>query len=105
MPLENDLINELKCCLSNDGHICIDPVVLKCSGSACNQCISESKSETIECFCCQDKHEKKECLEAPRNKIADKLINSHLNDFLEYTAEKMRQAKESLTSILIIFCF
>ncbi len=40
MSLNTDILRELKCCLNSDGHIVCKPVLLKCSGNACKNCVN-----------------------------------------------------------------
>ncbi len=69
MVISDALLNQIKCCLSTDGHIVIEPVVLKCGGNACRECANPN-TFSIDCFSCSHKHEKTELLNAPVNKFA-----------------------------------
>ena len=80
MPIPGGLLKEMKCCLSNDGHIIFEPILISCGGNACKQCVSESEDGNLNCFNCNDKHERKVLLNSPNNKIVETLVKSFLND-------------------------
>jgi acetate kinase len=100
MPIDESLINSIKCCLHEDQHIVLDPVlVIECQSSACKQCILDSKEKNIYCFVCKNKHEKKKLLNAPStNKFVERFIKCSLNDLFEYVDEKLKESFKSLTS-------
>ncbi len=99
MVVPNDLLNQIKCCLSKDGHIVIEPVVLKCGGNACRECVKSSLNNIpIHCFSCSHKHEKTELLNAPANKFASIFIKSSLHDLFEYIEVKLDSTKSLLKS-------
>ena len=50
MPISNECLNHLNCCLHDGDHFCIQPVLLKCRANACKQCILELKEEKIMLF-------------------------------------------------------
>jgi hypothetical protein len=41
MPIPEEILKGLKCCLSEDGHFIYEPVSLKCGGNPCRKCINE----------------------------------------------------------------
>jgi hypothetical protein len=45
--ISETLLNQIKCCSPTDGHITIEPILLKCGGNICKQCIIESGSGAI----------------------------------------------------------
>ena len=46
MPINESLLKRIKCCLSKDEHITLDPVlVIECQNTVCKQCIFDSKDE------------------------------------------------------------
>ena len=105
MVISDALLNQIKCCLSTDGHIVIEPVVLKCGGNACRECansspntFSFSNSFSIDCFSCSHKHEKTELLNAPANKFASIFIKSSLHDLFEYIEVKLDSTYSLLKS-------
>jgi hypothetical protein len=96
MPLNHIILDQLKCCLSNDGHIIIQPVLLKCGGNACQECFQNSDKLEIKCYCCNKNHLKKDLLDSPFNKIADLLVQTSLKDLFEYLEINMKSTIDSL---------
>ena len=75
MPIDENLLKTLKCCISKDDHIVLDPVlVIECQSSACKQCILDSKEENVYCYECKNKHEKTKRMNAPANKFVENFI-------------------------------
>ena len=67
MSLPDYILKQIKCCLSaDDNHIQIDPVLLKCGGNACKECVTGS----IKCLNCNETHLKGDFIE---NKLAESL--------------------------------
>ena len=98
MPIPDELLKEMKCCLSNDGHILFEPILINCGGNACKQCIRESEDRKLNCFNCNDKHERKELFKSPINKIVQTLVKSFFNDLLtdvEATRKSIIEVYES----------
>ena len=52
MPIPEDLLDQIKCCLNEDGHIVHDPVLLKCGYNACKKCCSDPVVSTFKCLRC-----------------------------------------------------
>jgi hypothetical protein len=99
MVISNDLLNQIKCCLSTDGHIVIEPVVLNCGGNACKECVKSSLNNIpIDCFSCSRKHDRNELLKAPANKFASIFIKSSLHDLFEYIEVKLDSTYSLLKS-------
>ena len=70
MPINESLLKIIKCCLSKDEHIALDPVcVIEFQNTACKQCIVDSTDENIYCYRCKNKHKKTRLLKAPANKL------------------------------------
>jgi hypothetical protein len=80
MPIPEDLLKQMKCSLSDDGHIVHEPILLKCGANACKQCVNGSSDLMIKCFSCNGKHVKKDLLDSPTVKITVVLIQSFIND-------------------------
>ena len=98
MSLGGELLKQLKCCLSNDGHILHEPILLKCGANACKKCINESLSGTTKkCFHCNFNHEKVKDDDMTINSIADTLVKSSLSDLFEDLEIKMSNTVEFLT--------
>jgi hypothetical protein len=99
MPdLLQNILNQIKCCISVHEHISIQPVLLKCGGNACKNCIYNLKYDLIECYCCYEKHEKKDLLNSPSNKIVETIIYSSLNELFRYVEIKIEDASIALKS-------
>ena len=100
MPIDENLLKRIKCCLSKDEHIALDPVlVIECQNTACKQCVVDSKDENIYCYGCKNKHEKTSLLKAPDNKFVKESIKCSLNDLFEHVDEKLKDSFENLKSI------
>jgi hypothetical protein len=103
MVISDALLNQIKCCLSTDGHIVIEPVVLKCGGNACRECANSSPNTfSIDCFSCSHKHERTELLNAPANKFASIFIKSSLHDLFEYIEVKLDSTYSLLTGTVSV---
>jgi hypothetical protein len=96
MPIPQELLNQLKCCLSDDGHISVDAVVFECGGNACKICVSELLFESNKCYSCDQIHEKKDLIKSPSNTLAKTLIKLNLNELFEYLDDKFREVNECL---------
>ena len=96
MPLSKQVLNELECCLHDDGHIVIDPVLLKCGGNACNSCINNIQSTVVDCKSCKETHEKKYLLECTSNRLASTLVKDYLSDLFQYVDKKVEYLTQSL---------
>ena len=60
MSLPEYVLSQIKCCLSQDQHILEEPVLLKCGGNACKECIQNYR---FECQKCSMKHNKNDFVE------------------------------------------
>ena len=99
MPIHEILLKSIKCCITKDEHIVVDPkLVTECQNSACKQCILDSKEENIYCYACKNKHDKTKLIDAPANKFTADLVKSLLNELFEYVDEKLKESFDSLTS-------
>ena len=95
MPLPETLLHQMYCSLDNDGHIAIEPIVLKCGKHACRKCVIDSKIELIKCYGCNAQHEKKEVLDQKISSLAETLLLTFLNDLLEYVDQKLKKSSEA----------
>lgn len=77
----------MKCCLYEDGHIAVEPILSKCGANACKKCIFEFEHAMIHCYACGEKHKKNYLLNSPKNSLAEALIESSLDDLFEYLDE------------------
>ena len=83
MPIPEQILNQMKCCLSNDGHIVIEPVLLTCGANACKQCVNLSSEEMMKCFSCNEKHAKKNFLNSSINTFVETSVKSFLAELFQ----------------------
>jgi hypothetical protein len=114
MPLTKDLLKQLSCCLSDDGHIVQEPILIKCGANACKKCVEISSHLSVNyeihswdyrttsmnpsffCFSCQLEHQKNYLSNTTSNKIVETLIHSFLGDlFID-----LKSKQESTTRLL-----
>ena len=96
MPIPEELINQLKCCLNDDGHIVRDPVVFECGGNACRICINELKLDSAKCYNCAEIHEKKDLINQQKLVDVENIVNSNLNDLFEYVKMNLEKTYDLL---------
>ena len=84
MPIPEAILNQLKFCLSNDGHIVIEPILVSCGSSVCKKCLIASKDEAIKCVSCNENHKKSDLIKGPINKVASSMVQTFLNDLFDY---------------------
>jgi hypothetical protein len=96
MPIPENILKQIKCCLYDDGHIVNDPVVLKCGANACKKCVSDSIDGKIKCYFCNGQHEKNDLMNAPNNKMVESVITLFLDDLFQDLNKK-------LESTLVLF--
>ena len=100
MPLNQIIIDELRCCLDENEHIVLEPILLKCGRNGCKDCIKKSNESEIQCHYCKEKHSTKDLLDSSVNKIADVLVNSSLPDLFDYLEAKLKLAMSALTGLI-----
>jgi hypothetical protein len=83
MPIPEDLLNQIKCCLNKDSHIVHEPVLLKCGFNACKMCCSDPDTSTVKCFSCHTFHHKTEISNAPNNEAINSIIQTYLKDLYQ----------------------
>jgi hypothetical protein len=93
MPIPEDLLNQIKCCLNEDGHIVHGPVLLKCGYNACKKCCSDPVVSTVMCFSCHNSHDKNELLTLPNSKEPNLIIQRYLNDLYQDLNLKVESIK------------
>jgi hypothetical protein len=103
MPIPDSLLNQMRCCLYDDGHIVDVPLVLKCGFNACKKCIIDSKVTKIKCFGCNGEHERNDLLTAPNNKFVESFIQSFLPDLFQDLRTKLKSTSELLKGLILIF--
>ena len=102
MPIPEYLLNQMRCCLYDDGHIVQGPVVLRCGFNACKKCIIDSTVSKIKCFGCNGEHEKNDLLTAPNSNCIESLIQSSLPDLFQDLRTKMKSTSELLKGLILI---
>ena len=103
MPIKEEMLKGLKCCLSEDGHFIYEPVSLKCGGSPCKNCIQEdSERNKIKCYNCMDFHDKQGYRNFGVNIMVKNVINLFLNDSIQDLEDKLRLTEQELKGILTI---
>ncbi len=103
MPIPEKVLNQMRCCLSADGHIIHEPIVLTCGANACKSCVSNSTDARIKCFGCNRTHEKKEFLNAPIIKLIESFIMSVLPDLFQDLNAKLKLTAELLKGAFKVF--
>ena len=100
MSLPDYVLKQIKCCLSQDEHILVEPVILKCGGNSCKECI---KNDRFECLNCNMKHDINDFVEC---KSTESLIRFVMSDLSQSLDEEICSIKVRLTGyILIVLIF
>ena len=99
MSLPADVLKQIKCCLNEDEHILIDPVLLKCGANACKECISESLSCLVKCLNCNGSHSKYDYFTI--NKLANSLIHFVMKDLSGNLHKEIKSIKEDLKGLVL----
>jgi hypothetical protein len=89
MSLNTDILKELKCCLNSDGHIVCKPVLLKCGGNACKNCVNSFDEIKNNCCYCNSKHSRIDLNNSPDNKIAQLLKEKYLEELFDILESKI----------------
>jgi hypothetical protein len=101
MPITEAILNQLKCCFSNDGHIAIEPILVSCGDNACKKCVVDSKEEAIKCFGCNENHKKSDLIKGPINKVAVSMVQTFLNDLFDYVETTLDKCSALVKGTLI----
>jgi len=99
------LLKQIQCCLGNDEHIVIHPVLLSCGGNACKDCLYSSNKEIINCLFCHMDHKKSEMIKSPNNQIVETIIQSFLPDLFQDLNKKQDSVNNSLKSLIKLYFF
>jgi hypothetical protein len=105
MSLPQKLLKQMQCCLGNDEHIVIHPVLLSCGGNACKDCVDSSNKEIINCLFCIMDHKKSEIIKSPNNQIVETIIQSFLPDVFQDLNKKLDSVNNSLKSFFKLYFF
>ena len=99
MSLPDYILKQIKCCLSaDDNHIQIDPVLLKCGGNACKECVNDS----TKCLNCNSIHSKNDFTEC---KSTESLIRYFVKELFANLNDELRSTKDSLNGFYLFHFF
>jgi hypothetical protein len=84
MPIPEEVLNGMKCCFLNDGHIAIEPIPVSCGATGCKQCLLNSNIEEIDCFNCKGKHKTQDLKNIPVFKSFENLVKYYVSDLFDY---------------------
>ena len=90
MAIRETILKQMRCCLSDDGHIVHEPIALNCGLYACKKCIDNSVVSTLKCLGCNGTHEKYDFINAPISKCIEPFIQSFLPDLFQDLNEKLK---------------
>ena len=96
MPIPEEVLNGMKCCFLNDGHIAIEPILVSCGATGCKQCLLRSNIEEIDCYSCKGKHRTKDLINIPVFKSFENLVKSYVSDLFEYVKGILDKTASSL---------
>ena len=96
MPIAEQVLNGMKCCFFNDGHIPIEPILVSCGAFGCKQCLLRSNIEEIDCYSCKGKHRTQHLKNTPVIKQVENLVKSYFSDLFEYVKENLDKTASSL---------
>ncbi len=96
MPIPEEVLNGMKCCFFNDGHIAIEPILVNCGSIGCKQCLLRSDIEEIDCYSCKGKHKTEDLINTPVIKPNQNLIKFYVSDLFEYVKENLDKTASSL---------
>ncbi len=96
MPIPYEVLNVMKCCFFNDGHIAIEPIPVSCGATGCKQCLLRSNIEEIDCYSCKGKHRKQDLINIPVFKTVENLVKSYVSDLFEYVKVNLDKTMSSL---------
>jgi hypothetical protein len=99
MPIPENILNQMICCLNTDGHIVNEPILLKCGANACKKCVIESTNSAMKCFNCNENHEKNDITNAPINKMVEYVIQLNLNDLFQNLKARLEFTTSTLKGI------
>ena len=90
-------MKQINCCLSDDNHIVIEPVIFKCGGNACKQCVDDIQGLSVKCFNCKKNHHKNDLKKMPLNSTMKILIEK------PFFKDVVAQMKSKLNVVLSEF--
>jgi hypothetical protein len=96
MPIPEEILNGMKCCFFNDGHIAIEPIPVSCGATGCKQCLLNSNKEEIDCYSCKEKHKTQDLKNTPVIKSVENLVKYYDSDLFEYVKVNLDKTASSL---------
>jgi hypothetical protein len=96
MPIPESVLDGIKCCFYNDGHIAIEPILASCGAIGCKQCLLRSNIEEIDCYSCKEKHRTQDLKNTPVIKSIENIIKSFVSDLFEYVKINLDKTTSSL---------
>jgi len=96
MPIAEEILNGMKCCFLNDGHIAIEPFIVSCGATGCKQCLLRSNIEEIDCYSCKGRHITQDLINKPVIKQNENLVKFHVSDLFEYVKGILDKTTSSL---------
>ena len=102
MPIPDNILKQLKCCLNNDGHIVIEPLLIPCGGNACKSCVKDLK-ETNACYSCNGRHSINDLANATTNKIVVALLEDYTIELFDHILPKVTTVTNDLKSKIEFF--
>lgn len=96
MPIPENILNQMICCLNTDGHIVHEPILLKCGANACKKCVSDAQNSTMKCFNCNESHEKSDAVSSPINKMVEYVVQLNLKDLLQNLKARLEYTVSTL---------
>jgi hypothetical protein len=102
MSIQESMLNQMICCLFNDGHVAIEPVQLPCGGTACKQCIVTSNEEVLKCLSCKGHHKKTDLMNIPVNRVAQSIVYSFLDGIFDYVKNTLESTRAAIKGFLYI---
>jgi hypothetical protein len=105
MPIAEEVLNVIKCCFLNDGHIAIEPIPVSCVAIGCKQCLLNSNIEEIDCYSCNGKHKRQDLKNTPAIKQLENLVKSYVSDLFEYVKGILDKTTSSLEGKIVGISF
>jgi hypothetical protein len=96
MAIPDQVLNLMKCCFSNDGHIAIEPIPVSCGATGYKQCLLDSNIEEIDCFSCKGKHKTQDLKKIPVSKPFENLVKYYVSGLFEYVKVNLDKTASSL---------
>ena len=98
MMLSKEVNQQIRCCLSNNGHVIDDAIsITSCMGNCCKGCIDNLKGNLAKCFNCDKEHEVEELKKMPKCPAVKVIISMVIGELFKEINEKLETARENLT--------